>query len=698
MKYETNKDNLLYIQVDKSKDMSTLVEDRYDDIVSSIQWKIRDWSYRRRDTEYLWKYYWAHYFSTPQSSNYLRREALSIGQTEDENDWRHKVHTGKGYDLVETVNSYLQAAFFPNTDWFDLEPMSPMAPDEWKDRLMRVKAFMRTKLDEAYFEDFWDIFCRQLCVIGTSVLALPWRYDVKPVKKNVKVRTRKGEDKLEVEEQERVIYNGLDVEVIDMFDFYLDPDLGFSSYIQADCIRRIWKTKAQVVQLIREGVYTRGDEEKVLQMNRSSLLDYNSDKDRQDTKWMLGLEYYSNDGYVEEDIELWEYWGNLCLGDIEYKDVVVTLMNDHILNIEQNPFWDGKPFVVGTYVNTQGSPYGTGLLQPVIGQLHQLYVIQNHRLDVSELTINPMYQVVNDGTIDLENLYSSPGKLVLVDQIGNIASLSLDKDNSISVTDEQLMENRIDKTSGVGNYIGVNSGRDAERVTAQEVQAQRDAGGNRLNSIHAHIEKTSLKCFLHKCYRHMQQFVTEDQMVKTVGGAYGIAYDFWLVGVDELAEDYEILPLGATHITDKEYDIKNAVDFTSIMASSPELSQRVNWDSLAEYIARKFLRDKWEKFINLPQEQQADPMMQQEQQLPPQAVPSGGAVPPPQGVPPEQAGVAAQQIPGVAPNTLAQEMYGIAGQPGHDMMNELTANPVAYEQFLKSQRSSIYSKKKGVQK
>lgn len=670
------KDDLLYQVLDERSTKEVSVKDREAEIVSFTTSLIKDWSWRRQDLELLWKACWAHYFNTPQSANYLRAEALQLGQSVDEMDWRHKIHTGKGFDLTETVNSYLQQAFFPNNDWFDLEPATPMDNDGWKDKLQRVKALMRKKLTEAYFEDWWDIFCRQICVVGTSVLAMPWRYDVAPVKKNVKVRQPSGDFKLEVVEVPRVIKNGLDIEVVDMFDFFLDPDASFSTYQNAGCCRRIRKRKSEIISLIRSGIYFLGEEEKVLKASATNLIDYDSDKDRQDLKNMIGLEYWQDDAVLNDTVEIWEYWGDVYLEDIEYKDVVITIINDHLLCIEQNPFWDGKPFVLGTYINTQGSPYGVGLLQPVVGQLHQMFILQNHRLDVSEITINPMYQVVNDGILDLENLFSYPGKILEVETVGNIAPIQLAQDNSISVQDEGLLEQRIDKTTGVGAYLGVNAGRDAERVTAEEVKAQRDAGGNRLNRVFSHIESTSLTTFLHKMYSHMQQFITEDEVVKVASPSAGIAYDFWAVGLEELYDDYDVYPLGSAHVADKEFELKNATDFVAIMSSNPELATRVNWDEMSSYLARKFLREKWEKFVASPEET-APPMPQE---LPPQGAPPS---------PEEQMMMQQQANAQVLPN----EMEGAAGEPGKNMMTELMSNPEAYQQFLQKERANIYARK-----
>ena len=683
------KDDLLVQFIEETD--NTSVEKRKECIVRYVTETLQDWSSRRQEVETLWTAEWAHYFSTPQSASWLRKQALDLGQSVDEGSWRHQIHTGKGFDLVETVNSYIQQATFPAQDWFDLIPQMPNAgggggeDDNWLMRLERVKKLIQKKLNQANFEDWWDVFVRQLCVVGTSVMALPYRYDVKPTFRKVKVRQPDGRESFTTVPIEKVIYDGIDLEVIDLYDFYLDPSSGFSGTVDCACIRRITKTKAEVIRLVEEGVYPLIDVEDVKGATSSDLS--TSRVFRQDINEMVGLIPDSTFN-ANQSLELYEYWGDIYLDDIVYLDVVCTIMGTKLLNIETNPFWDGKPFIVGTYINTQGSPYGVSLLQPVIGQLHQMFEVQNHRLDCDELTVNPMYAVVDDGVIDFENLYSEPGKVIRVETPDNIRPIPIERENNVSVRDEQLLDQRIEKTTGVGAYLGVNSGRDGERVTAEEVKAQRSAGGNRLNRIHGHIESTALYKFLNKMYSHLQQFQETEEVVRVPSRKPSIVYDFWLVGQDELGDYYDVTPLGSSHVADKEYDIKTAVDFVSVMSQNEQLASRVNWDTLAEHLASKFMRrDNWHKFLIKPQEQQqaqAAAQLQMQQQIP---------LPMPQQMMPPQAQGAAM---GASPelNELMDTALITGGKPGQRAAQTIASSPEELEKFLQLKAQQTYAKPK----
>lgn len=681
------KDDLLVQFIEETD--NTSVEKRKECIVRYVTETLQDWSSRRQEVETLWTAEWAHYFSTPQSASWLRKQALDLGQSVDEGSWRHQIHTGKGFDLVETVNSYIQQATFPAQDWFDLIPQMPNAgggggeDDNWLMRLERVKKLIQKKLNQANFEDWWDVFVRQLCVVGTSVMALPYRYDVKPTFRKVKVRQPDGRESFTTVPIEKVIYDGIDLEVIDLYDFYLDPSSGFSGTVDCACIRRITKTKAEVIRLVEEGVYPLIDVEDVKGATSSDLS--TSRVFRQDINEMVGLIPDSTFN-ANQSLELYEYWGDIYLDDIVYLDVVCTIMGTKLLNIETNPFWDGKPFIVGTYINTQGSPYGVSLLQPVIGQLHQMFEVQNHRLDCDELTVNPMYAVVDDGVIDFENLYSEPGKVIRVETPDNIRPIPIERENNVSVRDEQILDERIEKTTGVGAYLGVNSGRDGERVTAEEVKAQRSAGGNRLNRIHGHIESTALYKFLNKMYAHLQQFQENEEVVRVPSRKASIVYDFWLVGQEELADSYTVCPLGSSHVADKEYDVKNAVDFVSVMSQNEQLSSRVNWDAVAEHLTSKFMRrDNWHKFLATPA---ATPNASVSSPMPPESSHQMPPLPMPPQVPPGAMGASPEV------NELIDKGLITGGKPGQRVAQAIASNPEELQKFLQLKAQQTYAKPK----
>jgi len=639
-------------------------------IAEFVMEQFTNWSQQRQPLEEDWKAAWAEYFSNCRSADTIREEAFQqIGDVQT--DWRSKIPTGKAFELVEDANSYLQGAFFPNKQWFDVYPQKMIQDPDWQELLRVLQKYIQIKLDDAYFQEWWDMNTRQCLITGTSVLALPWRYDAVNTTKNVQVIDIKGRKKVVPKQVKKVIKNGLDISVIDMFDFFIDPHAVDTK--NANCIRRYTKTKGELVRLVEDGTYNQTNTSTIVGIENANRTHSESTSNQADVVVFAGA---TDDGYDPlERIEVLEYWGDICVNGVEYTDVCATVVDETLIDFKPNPFWGGKPYVVTTFVRTHESPYGIGLLSPILGQLHQLFVTLNHRLDIGELVVNPMWKVLQDGTLDLDSLFSAPGKILPVADINNIAPVQYDVRNlGINVQEEQMLEQRVERVTGVNAYVGQGQGRDAERVTAEEVKSKRDAGGNRLGRYHKHMEETALRELLEKAYSFIQQFVVEDEVVRVTGsvpGSIGGSYDFIQVGQDELQHDVDIIPVGSDWVIDKEREITERLDFITLASQHPEMSQMINWEEVIKDLARRMVKQDWDKFIKL-------------QQPTPQMPPMPEGMPPEQALPPEAMMGATPPVeqPPVMSVPLEQRLAEQLPLEGKQAMVDLASNPQQLAQLV----------------
>lgn len=639
-------------------------------IAEFVMEQFTNWSQQRQPLEEDWKAAWAEYFSNCRSADTIREEAFQqIGDVQT--DWRSKIPTGKAFELVEDANSYLQGAFFPNKQWFDVYPQKMIQDPDWQELLRVLQKYIQIKLDDAYFQEWWDMNTRQCLITGTSVLALPWRYDAIQTTKNVQVIDIKGRKKVVPKQVKKVIKNGLDISVIDMFDFFIDPHAVDTK--NANCIRRYTKTKGELVRLVEDGTYNQTNTSTIVGIENANRTHSESTSNQADVVVFAGA---TDDGYDPlERIEVLEYWGDICVNGVEYTDVCATVVDETLIDFKPNPFWGGKPYVVTTFVRTHESPYGIGLLSPILGQLHQLFVTLNHRLDIGELVVNPMWKVLQDGTLDLDSLFSAPGKILPVADINNIAPVQYDVRNlGINVQEEQMLEQRVERVTGVNAYVGQGQGRDAERVTAEEVKSKRDAGGNRLGRYHKHMEETALRELLEKAYSFIQQFVVEDEVVRVTGsvpGSIGGSYDFIQVGQDELQHDVDIIPVGSDWVIDKEREITERLDFITLASQHPEMSQMINWEEVIKDLARRMVKQDWDKFIKL-------------QQPTPQMPPMPEGMPPEQALPPEAMMGATPPVeqPPVMSVPLEQRLAEQLPLEGKQAMVDLASNPQQLAQLV----------------
>lgn len=563
-----------------------------DAVVAYINTRYNDFSNARNRVEETWQEAWSLYLGTPeaiegQRANYLYR----VG--ESNNDWRHRLSTGKAFEVVETIHGYLMSAIFPNNDWFSVTPQS----SGYAELARVVRKYLGNKLYDSRFKSHFSAYLRQLLVTGTSVMALPWRYETKAWKKNVKVN-KETESGWKVVEEVRVDKNRPDFEVLDIFDCFVDPWARETN--DADFIRRLVKTRAEVIQCISSKYYQGMEPYDVCCLSTYGGNDPESRKRVLRTYQGINTpEPYS----LNDNVEVLEYWGDVHLDGVSYHDVCATIVGENLVRFEPNPFWAGKPFIIGSCFETKHTPYSIGVLEPSLGLLHQLNSITNQRLDNLELAVDEMWTLKQDSSLRPEDVWTEPGKVFLVEESDDLQPVQRGaRDFVVSYQEASLLESTIDKNSGTGNLISANASRSGERVTAAEIQAVRDAGGNRLSNLHQHIEDTSLLEVLKKTYRSMQQFVKDAEVVRVAGSKPGV-WNYYQVGAEQLAYDFTIKPIGAGHVTDDSKYIKDRSEFIALVAGVPEMASRLNYDNLLYDLVQHFSFDDPDSYIKAPEEQ-----------------------------------------------------------------------------------------------
>lgn len=582
-----------------------------EEIIHTVTTLCEQWKSARSELETFWKICWATYFGTSEANKYLRQQYLNQTVGDVNKDWRHNISQAKAYDIVETAIPYFMSASFPNEDWFDIVPEIPLPDDGNINIFLRaIKEFIRNKLDNANFKTVWNTFLRQLCIIGTSCISLPWRLETKETKTRVVVRGyNSDEDTLEEIEVEKIIKNCPDMVVEDMMDIFLDPDADNPN--EANMIRRFTLRRAELVRLVEDGVYPKIKVSEIKDI-RGRKSDTHYVKSEMDT--FYGLDTYGNS--IHDTLEVWEYWGSLELCNQELYDVIVTWCDGKLLRVETNPYEGGRPFVFGQYTPIPKSPYGWGMLQPVLGNIHELDIISNCRLDGLEVTLQPTFLVQNDGTVDPNDVYVEPGRVIPVANTDGIKPLITDTSQAgISIQEEQLREQLIERRVGTSSFVGTAPGRSGDRVTAKEVEATQSAGGNRLSGVYENIERQALLPLLGLTYEYARQFQSEDELI-SVPGDNSKEFVYVTIGMYQLAYPMKLKPVGAKHITDKEYELRQFMDWLAAINSTPQLPAFINWEAVALELTRKFISNSPDRFIVTAEQQQA--MQPQQPQTPEQ--------------------------------------------------------------------------------
>lgn len=603
----------------------------------------------REEVEESWLECWAKYLNTPNAESNVRASAIKrVGDVETE--WRHHLTGAKAYEAVETIVGYLMAATFPNRDWFGVDPTGPHTDDNLL--LARlIKKHVTDKLDESGFKSQWAVFLRQLVITGTSVVALPWRTDTETGHRRVKINVMDDEDDKGEYANEEYVYNVYDapaIEVLDVFDCYVDPSS--TNPNKGAFIRKLTKSKGELLELIKDGVYDIDPLKVINRRDDSSGLDTSSSR-KSNLQTFEGLQTQSWSPC--ELVELIEYWGDVYDDDTGECDcnMVVTLMDNEVISSEPSPFWCGKPFIIGTYSMTGHSPYGFGGIQPVLGLLHQLDIVTNQRLDNLELAINNMWTLKSDGVLQPDDVYTEPGRVFQVSDHGDLQPLASQSQSwAVTYQEAGLLEQTVDKSFGTGNYISSNQQRSGERVTATEVAAVRDAGGNRLSTVHKHIEETALIPFLGKLFSLIHQFTVEPVMVRVAGDGAD-EYGYWELEPTDFNMPVKLRPVGSDNVIERKAYVQSRLEFVQAVSGLPDVASKLNMDMFLTDLLNHWGFDEPERYLK------KEP--QQEKQVLP--TPTSGN--------PLVDAVQSGQLPNVGmANALQQQ---VSSDGGMDMMNQL---------------------------
>jgi hypothetical protein len=509
----------------------------------------------RIEVEETWVESWAQYLATHAAQNELRAQRIkSVGNVGT--DWRHKIDRGKAFEIVETIHAYLMGALFPNENWFDIEPRNPSDTD-----LLRVlRKFLRDELKDLEFDIKFDDFVRQLIITGNSCLFFPWDDDD----------------------------DAVEIELVNVFDFWLDAAGKDPS--DTNVVRRVMMTRAEVMEKTKSDEFPLTDEYEVLKVHGTRS--YNKfDKVRQ----FQGLQSVERNS-VDEFCEIYEYWGCIIIDGCEYEDVVVTFADNLLLNIQPNLYKSGTPMIYCNFIPVVDMVYGIGALQSSLGMIHVLNILTNQRLDGIELTTSPMWTKKPSSTLDAEDLYAEPGRVLEVDDHDDIKPIPPSQWNiQTSYEEANYMESSIDKNAATGPLIGAGMGRSGERVTAAEIAAVREAGGNRLSGIHRRLEKRGLTKAIDKIFNIYRQYKSKAAIVRYAGDEAG-KFDYARITRSDLVE-VRVDAKGSDHVIEKRKALQDIYDFLGAVNQDSEMATLIDKEAVLRRVMRHLPFDDPQEFL-----------------------------------------------------------------------------------------------------
>lgn len=536
----------------------------------------RSYLQAREPLAQYWKDYYISYLTTPEAKrNAVSRASAHVGDVNV--DWRHKIKSPKAYETVETLVSYFMLSFFPNDRYFDLVPAEPIPHPEASSIIELNRAFIQDRLKDSNFKTNYEIFLRETCIAGTAAIMFPW------------------------------VDDNVSWKVLSPFEFVLDPSA--CSPNEANFIRSYELDYVEVKQYVKNGLFNLATLNDVKEMPRGRNRDLIMDNHVLDfVRDMVGITH-DEDSTDPSKYTIYEFWGDLHLEDVILKNVRISWCENLLLNLDDNPY-GFRPFMVGTYLRLSQSPYGIGALQPIASQLYYKDTLTSRQADNVAVASDTVMEIVIDGVIDIDDVFMAPGKKIPVTKANSINPIVMPSQTYISAQELALIDQTADKAIGTGPYIGVNAGRSGERVTAQEVLAQRDSGGKRLSNIFSGMETEVFLPTLERFHYFVRRFYNGQDMIN---------YSGLYIRITPQTVDFpmKVKSLGASNVADREYNIRQLLDFLSVVAQNQLMADTVNWEEITKELAYHMVPQSAQKFLEkaAPPPQPEMPMAPQQQAM-----------------------------------------------------------------------------------
>lgn len=521
-------------------------------IVDFVTDKFNDWESARRPRESMWRDIYQMFFSIPEKFKTPSRSTITMAIV---------------FQVIESaLPKIINTLFASGEEFFDVLAFDK-ADSEMLDQAFKIKRVLSTQLAKArFFEKFID-FVKQLLLYGTSFLQVYWKVKREWVWERVPIRTPRtlmgiplGET---VEWQEtkeyKVIERRPEVEVLDILDVFLDPS---ATEISDGCgvIVRSWINKEDL-QEMGQGRYPvyENVNHPAIQSSKNTL-----EQSRAERLSSRGLSIGTERS--NKLVEILTFWGKYDVdGDGIREEAQIVIANKTVLlKAQGNPFHHQKrPIIKSTLFPVPKEAYGIGLVEPIMGQVHELNTLKRQRLDNINMVLNRMWQVNTFADVDLDTVMSAPGNIVLTDAMDAVKPLDTPDVTANAYNEAAAIQNDIERATVPPSAQGTPTGGSLGR-TARGAQLIIGQALEKFGTATKLIEETALREVLKMFHQLNLQFVDDDELLRNPL-LYGEISDLG-ISPEDLRTDVKFKMIGISEMIGSEAKINQLTSYLGIGA------------------------------------------------------------------------------------------------------------------------------------
>lgn len=488
---------------------------------------------------------------TPYKNKWDRFYKMYRGVLEETNyPWQSNIWVPLSFSTIETVVPRLVS----NRPQIDILPREPN--DEKYAQLMGK--VIDYQWDQMNMNVLLPEAVKEMCIYGTVILKAYWYKEESNVIDKQMVDEQMPElGQVEVEEN-KTIYNAPKVEVVDLYDFFVDPKA--TTIDNAEwVIHRSMRSLDYLHEMMEDGKYKNI---KLLEDEASSFAGWDDEKQmRRNTIGISMPVEQKNDKLIE----ILEYWTD---------ERVVTVANRKIIIRDQeNPFRHGKkPFIVCVDQKIPHEFYGMGELEPIETLQYELNDRRNQRMDNVTLILNRMWLVQNGKNVDEDELVSDAGGVVHTDDPNAIQQLILPDVTSSSYQEETIIKADIQQTSGVTDFTRGMSSDALANDTATGISLLQEASNARFRLKIQNIEDMMLKRLGEFMVSMNNQFLSEETTIRIVGEE---GKEFQTIKPEDIKGNFDVSVQAGSTIPGNETIMKKQImEMYKLFAGDPDVDQR----------------------------------------------------------------------------------------------------------------------------
>lgn len=463
---------------------------------------------------------------------------------------------------------------------FSVRPYIPFMPVNANDADSSRKAENMTKLVEWELDNkmkgrlVYNDILRSVCMYGTAISKQTWKLEERPVVKRAEIAGYQTDPEtgltvsvttMQPVETTEIVYDAPYMQNIELENFFFDPygtDIDNCEYV----IHRYWLPMHKIIEMANNGqldVTAKTIKEKLTATGRKGN-DSGYDKAQAIN---MGSKPSRNN-----DVEVFEYWTN----DVK----CIVLGRTLVALVTPNPYWHRrKPFTKWECVPVSGEFYGIGIIEMCRQLQVELNTTRNQRIDNVSFALNRMYTILRTANIDPTQLRSRPNGFIEVDDHDDIKEMQVNEVKSSSYTEETVIKNDMDVTSGVYNYTRGEPADRRETATTASILAQ--AGNDRFESQVLQIGWGGFSDSALQLAWLNRQYITVDTQIAVVGddGKQSTV----MVNQDDIDVDLQIIPAPSSLFSaaNKQIQQNALVQLSNIMVNNPNVNQ-------AEFLRRVF--------------------------------------------------------------------------------------------------------------